>query len=136
MPFVWPGAGRQRAAHPKRAFIQMGQKFGTDGAAESEIISHGHHNQDHADGDRHDGESPTEPRRDSARSERCMIGLCHSLAPFAKAKLASTGAIRIENIRAPSSANATVHAMGWNSLPSTRSSVKIGKYAVIMMAIA
>ena len=37
-----------------------------------------------------------------------------SFAPLAKAKLARTGAIRIEKIGAPSRANATVHAiMGW-----------------------
>ena len=41
-----------------------------------------------------------------------MTGLCHSLAPLAKAKLASTGAIKIEKSNAPSSAKATVQAMG------------------------
>ena len=35
--FVRAGAGRKRAAHPERAFIQMRQKFGTDGAAEGEV---------------------------------------------------------------------------------------------------
>ena len=34
MPSSGPGAGRERAAHPERAFIQMRQKFGTDDAAE------------------------------------------------------------------------------------------------------
>ena len=39
---------------------------------------------------------------------------------------ASTGAMRIENVIAPSSAKATVQAMGRNKRPSTRCSVKIG----------
>ncbi len=35
--FVGPGAGRECAAHPERAFIQVGQKLGTDDAAEGQI---------------------------------------------------------------------------------------------------
>ena len=35
--FVRPGAGRKRAPHPERAFIQVGQEFGTDDAAEREV---------------------------------------------------------------------------------------------------
>ncbi len=56
----------------------------------------------------------------------------HRVVPLARAlresrKLASTGAINIEKSSAPSSANATVQAMGLNSRPSTRCSVKIGR---------
>jgi len=58
---------------------------------------------------------------------KCIAGLCHSLVPFWKAKLASTGAIKIEKSNAPRSAKATVQAMGWKSLPSTRCRVKMGK---------
>ena len=38
---VRAGAGRKRAAHPERAFIEVRQKFRTDGAAEGEITSDG-----------------------------------------------------------------------------------------------
>ncbi len=67
------------------------------------------------------------PHRDSARLTNVMTGLCHSFAPLAKAKLASTGATNMEKSSAPSSAKTTVHAMGWNRLPSTRCRVKMGK---------
>ena len=50
--------------------------------------------------------------------------------------LANAGATNMEKIKAPRSANATVHAIGLNNFPSTRCSVKIGMYAVMMMAIA
>jgi len=50
--------------------------------------------------------------------------------------LASTGPRNIENSRAPAKAKATVHAMGLNKRPSTRCSVKIGRYAVMMMPMA
>ena len=56
-----------------------------------------------------------------------ITGLCHSRVPLRKNKLASTGATSIENSSAPSRANATVQAMGLNSRPSTRCSVKIGR---------
>ena len=56
-----------------------------------------------------------------------MTGLCHSFAPLAKAKLASTGAMSMEKSSAPSRAKATVQAMGWNSRPSTRCRVKMGR---------
>ena len=65
-----------------------------------------------------------------------MNGLCHSFAPLAKRKLDSTGARSREKISAPSSAKATVHAIGRNKRPSTACSVKIGRYAVMMMPIA
>ena len=65
-----------------------------------------------------------------------MTGLRHSRVPLAKKKLERTGATRMENKSAPSSANATVQAMGLNNRPSTRCSVKMGRYAVIMMAMA
>ena len=42
----------------------------------------------------------------------------------------------MENVSAPSSAKATVQAMGLNSRPSMRCSVKMGMYAVMMMAMA
>ena len=37
VPSVGPGAGRQRAARPDGAFIQMRQEFGADDAAEHQI---------------------------------------------------------------------------------------------------
>jgi hypothetical protein len=37
---------------------------------------------------------------------------------------------------APNRANATVQAIGLNSRPSTRCRVKMGMYAVMMMAMA
>ena len=49
-----------------------------------------------------------------------------SLTPLRNNRLAKTGATKIENVIAPRSAKATVHAMGRNSRPSTRCSVKIG----------
>ena len=55
-----------------------------------------------------------------------MTGLCHSLTPLRNNMLARTGATRIEKVSAPSRAKATVKAMGLNSRPSTRCSVKIG----------
>ena len=36
-PLVRSGAGRERATHPECTFIQVGQKFGTDDAAEGEV---------------------------------------------------------------------------------------------------
>jgi hypothetical protein len=52
------------------------------------------------------------------------------------ARLASTGASTMEKISAPSSAKATVQAIGLNSRPSTLCSVKIGRYAVMMIPMA
>ena len=46
------------------------------------------------------------------------------------------GTSSIENIKAPSSAKATVQAMGLQRRPSTRWRVKMGRYAVIMMPMA
>jgi len=51
-------------------------------------------------------------------------------------KLDRTGASNMEKISAPSKANATVHAIGLKRRPSTACSVKIGRYAVMMMPIA
>ena len=65
-----------------------------------------------------------------------ITGLRHSRAPLGRRRLASTGAISMENSNAPSKANATVQAIGLNRRPSTRCSVNIGRYAVMMMAIA
>ena len=42
----------------------------------------------------------------------------------------------MEKITAPSSANATVQAIGRKSRPSTRCRVKIGRYAVMMIVMA
>ena len=56
-----------------------------------------------------------------------MIGLRHSLVPLGKTRLARTGPTIIEKRSAPSSANTTAQAIGWNSLPSTACSVKIGR---------
>ena len=58
------------------------------------------------------------------------------LSALRKSKLARAGAISIEKINAPSRAKATVHAIGLNSRPSTRCRVKMGRYAVMMMAMA
>ena len=65
-----------------------------------------------------------------------ITGLCHSRVPLGKKMLASAGAISSEKMMAPSRANATVQAMGLNNRPSTRCNVKMGRYAVIMMATA
>ena len=127
------GAGRKRAAHPDRAFVEMRQELRPDRAAEQYATR-------------------TEPRRAIAnvaqrqsmarasarayaRVSRPMSGLCHSFVPFGKTRLASTGPTSIENIKPPSSANATVQAIGLNSRPSTACSVKIGMYATMMMAM-
>ena len=56
--------------------------------------------------------------------------------PLRKKKLDNTGAISMENVSAPNNAKATVQAMGLNSRPSTRCSVKMGTYAVMMMLMA
>src|SRR5215831_3795060 len=63
-------------------------------------------------------------------------GLCHSEVSFRKIMLARTGAMVIENTTAPSRANATVQAIGRNRRPSTCWSVKIGRYAVMIIIIA
>ena len=42
----------------------------------------------------------------------------------------------MEKMMAPNRAKATVQAMGLNKRPSTRCSVKMGRYAVMMMATA
>ena len=55
-----------------------------------------------------------------------MTGLRHSRTPLRKRTLDRTGAMSIEKVSAPSNAKATVNAMGLNSRPSTRCSVKIG----------
>ena len=51
-------------------------------------------------------------------------------------RLASAGAMVIENRMAPRRANATVQAIGLKRRPSTRCNVKMGRYAVMMIAIA
>ncbi len=56
-----------------------------------------------------------------------MTGLRDSLTPLRNNTLANTGTTRMEKVMAPSRANATVHAIGLNSLPSMRCSVKIGR---------
>ena len=61
------------------------------------------------------------------RVRNIITGLCHSFVPLGKNMLESTGASSIENISAPSNANATVQAIGLKSRPSTRCSVKIGR---------
>ena len=43
-----PGAGRQRAAHPQSAFIQMRQELRADHAAQRKIQRHGQGRQRHA----------------------------------------------------------------------------------------
>src|SRR5271163_2945069 len=43
--FVGSGAGSQRAPHPKRAFIQMRKKFGTNCAPKSEETANDYHDQ-------------------------------------------------------------------------------------------
>src|SRR5262249_13055157 len=63
-------------------------------------------------------------------------GLCHSEVSFQKIRLAMTGAMVMENITAPSRANATVQAIGRNRRPSPCCSVKVGRYAVMMIVIA
>ena len=65
-PFVRPGAGRKRAPHPERAFIQVGQEFGTDDAAEREVKRKEKPDHAHTQHQSHAGESPTEPRFGSA----------------------------------------------------------------------
>src|SRR6266851_8732922 len=65
-----------------------------------------------------------------------ITGLCHSLTPLLNSTPDTTGATSTENRRAPRRANATVQAIGWNKRPSTRCRVKMGKYAVMMIAIA
>ena len=44
-----------------------------------------------------------------------ITGFTHSPAPRLKKKSASTGAINMEKVRAPSKANATVQAIGFRS---------------------
>ncbi len=55
------------------------------------------------------------------------MGFFHSFAPLRKAKLHSTGARMMEKMSAPSSAKATVQAMGWKRRPSTDCRVKMGR---------
>ena len=56
-----------------------------------------------------------------------MSGFCRSRTPPRNSTLPSTGAMRMEKVRAPSRAKATVQAIGLNSRPSIRSSVKMGR---------
>ena len=65
-----------------------------------------------------------------------MTRLRLSRIPLRKNVAASTGAMRMEKTMAPRRAKATVQAIGRNNLPSTRCSVKIGRYAVMIMAMA
>src|ERR1035441_2700102 len=65
-----------------------------------------------------------------------ITGLSHSFVPVGKKKLASTGATTMEKINAPHRAKATVHAIGLKSRPSTACSVKIGRYAVMIIETA
>ncbi len=61
--FVGAGAGGERAANPERAFIEMRQEFGADGAAESEIrCPRPRQQQADADRDRSGGEWPSADR--------------------------------------------------------------------------
>ena len=63
-------------------------------------------------------------------------GFSHPRNPLGNSKLIRTGATRMENTSAPKSAKATVQAIGRKIRPSTFSSVKIGRYAVMMMVMA
>ena len=56
---VRPSAGRKRAAHPKRAFIQVRQKFGADHAAEGEVNRHDKPEHAHSDRERTPADGPT-----------------------------------------------------------------------------
>ena len=123
------GAGSQRAASPDRAFIEVRQKLRADHAAEGEKSAERE--------DRHSGGNTVSvlsewPRitpvtRYYVSREERHHRVLPFFAPLRNRKLASTGATSIENISAPSSANATVHAIGLNSRPSTLCSVKIGR---------
>ena len=65
-----------------------------------------------------------------------ITGLRHSFTPFLNCHTASAGAMPIEYSNAPTSAKETVHAMGLNNRPSTLCNVKIGRYAVMIIATA
>ncbi len=56
-----------------------------------------------------------------------MTGFRHSLTPFSKTISASTDAMAIEKISAPSNANDTVQAIGLKRRPSTLCRVKMGR---------
>ena len=135
--FGQAGADGQRAARPDRAFVEVRQEFGADDSAQAEI---GRTQQrGDADADR----APTDVRWPSAatagsRSVRNVIsGLSRSVTPLRKNSAARAPERRGSRTSSrPSSANATVHAIGRNSRPSTRCSVKIGMYAVMMIAMA
>ena len=134
--FGWPGAGSKGATHPQRAFIQMRKKFGTDRAATQQ--ERDEHNACDADAD-----CNVTPMNRQMQRPAVSFGqpANHRVVPFFRS-------LRIEEARPapgrsassrsarPDSANATVQAMGLNNRPSTRCSVKIGRYAVTMMAIA
>ena len=64
---VGPFAGRQRAAHPDGAFVEMGQELRADGSANGEVDGDGEENGGDADGDVAIFEWRREPRCDSVR---------------------------------------------------------------------
>ena len=68
--FIWASAGRKRAANPECAFIQVGQEFGTNDAAESQVIREGHQKQAHTGGDHPASNRPAERHVVSFAHER------------------------------------------------------------------
>ncbi len=55
-----PGAGRESAAHPDGAFIEVRKKFGTDDSAQGEEEHQAEREQAHAEGELHVVEAPVE----------------------------------------------------------------------------
>ena len=120
------GAVGQGAARPDRALVQMRQELRADDSAKRQISRCAEGGDSNAEGDPAMLDGPAHIRSDNERVRKAITGLRHSRTPLRKNTLERTGAMRMEKVSAPSRAKATVRAMGLNSRPSTRCSVKIG----------
>ena len=127
LAFRKAGAVCQRAARPDSAFIQVRQELRADDAAKAQIDGSGQGDERHSQRRPSDAQWPSAAACGSASVRNSMTRLRRSLMPCGRSMLASTGAMRMENVMAPRRAKATVQAMGRNSRPSTRCSVKMGR---------
>ena len=110
--FVGPGAGRKRAANPDCAFIEMRQKFGADAPLNARKFPSRIATAADADGDVAVTNGRAHGSAIAFGEPTTSPGCAILFAPLAKAKLAITGAMSMEKSSAPSSANATVQAIG------------------------
>ncbi len=124
--FGGAGTGRESAANPQRAFIQVRKELGADHSADGQIDR-----KRQTSNTSRDSQKPHADRNSQGPPVQRRHPGHHRVVPFARAlreeEAREHGRNKDRKQQAPNSANATVHAMGLNKRPSTRCSVKIGR---------